>query len=905
MSFSSSGPNNKNNNNDDDMTAMIDKEEADLDDDHRRLLVAARPLLKSRNAGVVLAVCALQYYCGVSSVPIRKSLGKALVRIHYGRDAGETQYVVYASIRRLVRRCPSAFSPYLHDFFVLQMDPPQTRAAKLDILTSLALDPPSIETVLTELRQYLQWWHPQDDDEQEVEFVVAAVAAVGRVAELAQICYGRQGRGSEANVIVLNCLFGLVTVSLVIQDSRIVGQAVVVMYRILKLLQPGSNIVPDPNRVRAAATQRITLLLYNTLTRLCEVSESEGNEDDDEDDSDDDDDDDDQADVLKKWANTTIVLPPSASAAAMHWMAEILVVDSNNNSHDCVLQNHLTIRREMARLLTRSFLDLEEVEKEQAMYFAFRLLQNADSSETERRLSERILGLGRVDASPNIRDRARTFSNWAHVSVGLQFDREAFDEPSFPSRIDKERMKTSSQGRTCYPSYLPFEKEDDYRFGSLSSLMGHKAHESYRPLPDWAAENSPASLREEPPPNVNGNAKDMLYRNEETSTDSSESQEYEDGSSSEDDEGDSSSESDSEESFSDDDTDSDSSNDESGAGVKPNNGIAPSEGILLSPLVAGNSSFGTLVDLSKGSGSENQSGKLLSFHPQAGIGVNSAASIINDLRGIVLEPSPASADEEPNGSRDFGEWFSIVRPEHSGGLSVRARYVRGQTKSRHAASIGLLAGSPSLVCMEFLFDNMKGVTPFRHVRIVQRMATATSSTIGPARVVAPPELPAVGVGENAKVVVSINFTGSSDRDGTLLAKLEVKFGSGGIPFEVRPSICDLLLPCTRTVAEFDGSIEKMHGFNRLETKVASTLSPQEVTSKLLSSSSLTPVKQSNVEGEKRTRLVGSLPASSDLVYVQLEQIGADYKMIICCVHALVLSPLLNQLKKALTSQPDH
>jgi hypothetical protein len=171
--------------------------------------------------------------------------------------------------------------------------------------------------------------------------------------------------------------------------------------------------------------------------------------------------------------------------------------------------------------------------------------------------------------------------------------------------------------------------------------------------------------------------------------------------------------------------------------------------------------------------------------------------------------------------------------------------------------------------------------------------------------VAPPELPAVGVGENAKVVVSINFSGSSDRDGTLLAKLEVKFGSGGIPFEVRPSICDLLLPCTRTVAEFDSSIEKMHGFNRLETKVASTLSPQEVAMKLLSSSSLTLVKQSNGVGENRTRLVGSLPASSDLVYVQLEQIGVDYKMFICCVHALVLSPLLNQLKKALTSQSDH
>jgi hypothetical protein len=78
-----------------------------------------------------------------------------------------------------------------------------------------------------------------------------------------------------------------------------------------------------------------------------------------------------------------------------------------------------------------------------------------------------------------------------------------------------------------------------------------------------------------------------------------------------------------------------------------------------------------------------------------------------------------------------------------------------------------------------------------------------------------------------------------------------------------------------------------------------------VTAKILSSSSLTEIKPSNGEGDRRTRLVGSLPASLDLVYVQLELAGTDYRMIICCAHALVLSPLLNQLRKALSSSPDH
>ena len=97
--------------------SMEADEDEDLDEDHRLLLRSAMPLLKSRNAGVVLAVCSLQYYCGVSSVKVRSSIGKALVRIH--RDKREIQYVVLTSIRTLVHECPSAFAPFLRDFFVM------------------------------------------------------------------------------------------------------------------------------------------------------------------------------------------------------------------------------------------------------------------------------------------------------------------------------------------------------------------------------------------------------------------------------------------------------------------------------------------------------------------------------------------------------------------------------------------------------------------------------------------------------------------------------------------------------------------------------------------------------------------------------------------------------------------
>jgi AP-3 complex subunit beta len=49
---------------------------AHLDVDHRLVLKSSLPLLKSRNSGVVLAVCALHHYCGTHSTVIEGQLAK-------------------------------------------------------------------------------------------------------------------------------------------------------------------------------------------------------------------------------------------------------------------------------------------------------------------------------------------------------------------------------------------------------------------------------------------------------------------------------------------------------------------------------------------------------------------------------------------------------------------------------------------------------------------------------------------------------------------------------------------------------------------------------------------------------------------------------------------------------------
>ena len=90
--------------------------EAHLDPDHRLALRSSLPLLKSRNSGVVLGVCALHYYCGVLGPATAATLGRALVRIL--RNRNEIQYVVLKSIASMAAARPGMFSPFINDFFV-------------------------------------------------------------------------------------------------------------------------------------------------------------------------------------------------------------------------------------------------------------------------------------------------------------------------------------------------------------------------------------------------------------------------------------------------------------------------------------------------------------------------------------------------------------------------------------------------------------------------------------------------------------------------------------------------------------------------------------------------------------------------------------------------------------------
>ena len=108
------------------------------------MLKSSLPLLKSRNTGVVLAVCALHHYCGSQSSFTTTQIGKALIRIlrnrHYSshnsssshlkidyfvgaNSRREVQYVVLNSINMMARERPLMFRPFLSEFFIKSSDP--------------------------------------------------------------------------------------------------------------------------------------------------------------------------------------------------------------------------------------------------------------------------------------------------------------------------------------------------------------------------------------------------------------------------------------------------------------------------------------------------------------------------------------------------------------------------------------------------------------------------------------------------------------------------------------------------------------------------------------------------------------------------------------------------------------
>lgn len=178
-----------------------------LDPDHKMLLRAARPLLQSRNSGVVMAVAQLYFHCApASDLP---PVAKAMVRLL--RSALEVQSVVLHSIASLTISKRSLFEPFLKSFFVRTSDSTHIKLLKLEVLTNLATET-SAPVVLREFQTYVT--------SSDKTFGAATIQAIGRLA-------------ATIESVTETCINGLLQLLSSIENEWVACEAVVVVKRVV------------------------------------------------------------------------------------------------------------------------------------------------------------------------------------------------------------------------------------------------------------------------------------------------------------------------------------------------------------------------------------------------------------------------------------------------------------------------------------------------------------------------------------------------------------------------------------------------------------------------------------------------------------------------------------------------
>jgi AP-3 complex subunit beta len=187
--------------------ANDDTVEFDLDTDHRLLLRSCQPLLRARNAAVVLAVAALYFHlappleCGKVVLPLLRLV----------RATREIQYVALCNIATMAKERPELFTSYTKDFYVYSTDALFIKQVKLEILSLLATES-TVHPILKELKTYMRF--------PERAFVGAAIQAVGRVA-------------TEIPEVIETCIHALMQL-ISHKDESVVAESVIVIRHLLQ-----------------------------------------------------------------------------------------------------------------------------------------------------------------------------------------------------------------------------------------------------------------------------------------------------------------------------------------------------------------------------------------------------------------------------------------------------------------------------------------------------------------------------------------------------------------------------------------------------------------------------------------------------------------------------------------------
>ncbi|MGK3743971.1 MAG: hypothetical protein ACI8RD_007093 [Bacillariaceae sp.] len=191
----------------------------------------------------------------------------------------------------------------------------------------------------------------------------------------------------------------------------------------------------------------------------------------------------------------------------------------------------------------------------------------------------------------------------------------------------------------------------------------------------------------------------------------------------------------------------------------------------------------------------------------------------------------------------------------------------------------------------------------RRIKVLPR--SGTTGTHASKKISCPPEIMELKVNQTTSACLVVEFASMSNREGDLVGRIEVKqgYGGGSVPIEIKPPLGELLLPLEKNISveEFDTTMSRMQGFQRVESSYTSPLPTTSVLKSLLKHSSLETISvgNANLLAEKKLRLIGLLPANNVPVLVKIESTQSAGKITVCCDDVVAINNILSLVKRAI------
>ncbi|CAG2100616.1 unnamed protein product [Medioppia subpectinata] len=438
--------------------SSLDTDPTVLDADHRALLRSAKPLLQSRNSGVVLAV--IQMYLSLApNSELNAIIVKPLIRLLHSHR--EIQLVVLKNIVSLTtvsaaddsdreaitddhknkenadnglndenngvekrdkdgydeddddeeeffkfgsgggsghssaKNIKTLFEPHLKSFFIKSKDSTQTKILKLEILTNLS-NSANISLILREFQAYI------NNYQEDLEFMAATIQSIGHIA-------------ARIKEIAPICLNGLITL-LSNRNETIVSHSIVVIR---------TQIINKDDTIISAIIKQVVRLMDKIHT-------------------------------------------PQARATILWILAEFCPVNERAAKY----------APDVLRKLAKTFCLEADTVKLQALNLSAKLFITQDTSDRIKLLVNFLFNLAKYDLNYDVRDRGRLL-------------RQLLNDPTLAKRI------------LLVPKCVPdvggggvgrADSGHQFRIGTLSHFLEKRAAD-YEELPDWPLEQPDTSVR--------------------------------------------------------------------------------------------------------------------------------------------------------------------------------------------------------------------------------------------------------------------------------------------------------------------------------------------------------------------------------------------------------------------------